>query len=148
MFKSALLMYRVIFLGLLLLASTVIVNTTMMVIYERMKEIGTIGALGMTGGQIILLFVIEAIIVSAIGSFMGTVVGGGLDFYFHKVGINLRALSGGSVDFNVSDIVHPRFGLSMLVGSFLFGVVVASITAYFPSRRAAKIDPVEALRSV
>jgi len=148
MFKSALLMYKGIFLGLLLLASTVIVNTTMMVIYERMKEIGTIGALGMTGGQIVLLFVIEAVIVSAIGSFMGIVVGGGLDFYFHKVGINLQALSGGSVDMQVTDIIYPRFDLYLLVWSFSFGVVVASITAYFPSRRAAKIEPVEALRSI
>ncbi len=148
MFETGKSMYNFIYIGLLVLASTVIINTTMMVIYERIREIGTIGALGMTGGQIILLFVIEAMIISAIGSLLGTVVGGGFDFYLSKVGINMAALSGGSMDMPVTDIIYPRFGLFLLVGSFLFGVVVASVIAFIPARRAARIEPVEALRSV
>jgi len=148
MIKSATSMYRWIYIFLLILASSVIINTTMMVIYERIREIGTIGALGMTRGQIVLLFVIEAIIISAIGSFMGTAAGGGLDFFFHKTGINIQALTGGSMDMPTTDIIYPRFGFLLLVWSFLFGVVVASIAAFIPSRRAAKIEPVEALRGL
>ena len=148
MFETATSMYDFIFIFFLVLASTVIINTTMMVIYERMREIGTIGALGMAGKQIVLLFAIEAIIISAIGSFLGIVVGGGFDLYLSTVGINLRALSGGSMDIPTTDIIYPRFGLSLLIGSFLFGVVVASLAAFIPSLRAARIQPVEALRSV
>ncbi|MFC1712871.1 ABC transporter permease [Candidatus Poribacteria bacterium] len=148
MFKSGISMYRYFYIGLMILASTVIINTTMMVIYERTREIGTIGALGMSSGQIVLLFVIEAMIISAIGSFMGTIVGGGFDLLLSKTGINFNALSGGSVDMVITDIVYPHFGLSILVGSFLFGVVIASAIAYIPARRAAKIEPVEALRSI
>jgi putative ABC transport system permease protein len=148
MFKSASSIYGVIYIGLLVLASTVIINTTMMVIYERTREIGTIGALGMTGGQIVVLFVVEAMIISAMGSFLGTMVGGAFDLFLSIKGINLQALSGGSMDFVVTDIIYPRFGLSLLVWSFLFGVVVASVIAYIPARRAAKIEPVEALRSI
>ena len=147
-FTSASSIYKVIFIGLLLLASTVIINTTMMVIYERSREIGTIGALGMTGRQIVALFIVEAMIISSIGSFMGVVVGGGLDFFFHKTGINIQALTGGSMDLPSADIIYPRFGLSLLIGSFIFGIVVSSISAYFPSRRAAKVEPVEALRGI
>ena len=141
-------MYKFIYLALLILASTVIINTTMMVIYERTREIGTIGALGMTGGQIVLLFVIEAMIVSMIGSFMGIVAGGAIDFFFHTKGINIAALTGGSMDWPTTDIIYPRFGLFLLIGSFIFGVAVASAIAYFPARRAAKVEPVEALRSI
>ncbi|MBD3181997.1 FtsX-like permease family protein [Candidatus Poribacteria bacterium] len=148
MFSVATNIYSFIYLFLLVLASTVIINTTMMVIYERMKEIGTIGALGMSSGQIILLFVVEAMLISVIGSFIGMVVGGGIDFILSEVGINLQKLSGGSVDFMTTDIIYPRFDFSILIGSFIFGVVVATVVSYFPSRRAAKIEPVEALRSV
>lgn len=115
MFETGLSMYRYFFIALMVLASTIIINTTMMVIYERTREIGTIGALGMTGGQIILLFVIEAMIISAIGSFIGMVVGGGFDLLFSKIGINLNALSGGSMDMVVTDIIYPHFGLSILL---------------------------------
>jgi putative ABC transport system permease protein len=148
MFEVGQRMYDFIYLGLLILASTVIINTTMMVIYERIREIGTIGALGMTAGQIVLLFVVEAIIISAIGASLGTVAGGGFDFFLSQVGININALTGGSMDMPTTDIIYPRFGIFLLVGSFLFGVVVASAIAYFPARRAAKVEPVEALRSV
>ena len=148
MFQSGITMYRYFYIGLMILASTVIINTTMMVIYERTREIGTIGALGMSSGQIVLLFVIEAMIISAIGSFMGMIVGGGFDLWLSIIGINFNALSGGSVDMVLTDIVYPRFGLYILLGSFVFGVVVASAIAYLPARRAAKVEPVEALRSV
>lgn len=148
MFSMVTSVYNFVFLGLLVLASTVIINTTMMVIYERTREIGTIGALGMTGGQIVLLFVLEAIIIGAIGSFIGTIAGGGIDFLLSRVGINLNALTGGSVDFAVTDIMYPRFGLSLLFWSFLFGLIVASAVAYIPARRSAKVEPAEALRAV
>jgi putative ABC transport system permease protein len=140
--------YNIIYIGLLVLASTVIINTTMMVIYERIREIGTIGALGMTSGQIVLLFTIEAAIVSAIGSFLGTVVGGGLDLLLSIVGVDINALSGGSANLMSTDIIYPRFDLLLLLWSFLFGVIIASAVAYIPARRAAKVEPVEALRSV
>ena len=146
--KSALPIYNIIFAALLILASSVIINTTIMVIYERIREIGTIGALGMRGNQITLLFTLEAAIVSAIGSFMGVLVGGGIDFYFSKVGINLRALSGGSMDIPTTDIIYPRFSLSLVLWSFIFGVAVATAVAYIPARRSARIEPVEALKSV
>ena len=147
-FKVGIYMYWGIYVVLLFLASTVIINTTMMVIYERIREIGTIGALGMDAKQIVMLFVVEAMIISGIGSFIGIVVGGAADLFFSIKGINIAALTGGSMDMPTTDIIYPRFGASILISSFLFGVVVASVIAYFPSRRAAKVEPVEALRSI
>lgn len=145
--RTAMPIYNLAYLGLLILASTVIINNTMMVIFERTREIGTIGALGMNSRQIVLLFTTEAMIVSAIGSFIGMVLGGGIDLLLSIVGINFRALSGGNESIPV-DIIYPRFGLLLLLGSFIFGVIVATIFAYIPARRSAKIEPAEALKSV
>jgi len=61
--------YDVIALVFFLLASTVIVNTTMMVIFERMREIGTVAAMGMTPREIVRLFFLEAFFIGAIGFF-------------------------------------------------------------------------------
>ncbi len=146
--KSAQTSYNIAYLCLLILASTVIINTTMMVIYERIREIGTISALGMRSSQIVLLFTMESAIVSAIGSFIGTIIGGSVDFLLSKTGIDFNALSGGSLNLIVTDIIYPRFNFSILFQSFIFGVIVASAVAYIPARRSAKIEPVEALRSI
>ncbi len=146
--KTAQSTYSIIYLCLLILASTVIINTTMMVIYERIREIGTISALGMRSNQIVLLFTMESAIVSAIGSFIGTIIGGGIDLLLSIIGIDFNALSGGGLGLVITNIVYPRFNFSILFQSFMFGVIVASAIAYIPARRSAKIEPVEALRSI
>jgi len=148
MFEDMNYIYNIIYIGFLILASTVIINTTMMVIYERIREIGTIGALGMSSREIVLLFTLESALVSIIGSFCGVAVGGALDFLLSKTGINILAFTGGSSQLPTNDIVYPRFGLWLLTWSFLYGVVIATAVAYIPARRSAKIEPVEALRSL
>jgi putative ABC transport system permease protein len=140
--------YTVIYIVFLVLASLVIINTTMMTVLERIREIGTIAALGMRGREIVRLFFAEAVILSVIGSFFGVLVGGSFAFWLSRVGIDFAKLSGGGVDLQVSEIVHTAFGPGLLIFSFIFGVVVASVCAWFPATRAARIEPVEAMRGV
>ncbi|MBU1076834.1 MAG: FtsX-like permease family protein, partial [Spirochaetes bacterium] len=141
--------YNVVYLVFMVLASLVIINTTMMVIYERMKEIGTIAALGMRGTEIVKLFFYEAVIISIIGSFAGVIGGGTLSFIFFKTGINVAKLTGGAMnDMSISNIVYTYFGVDLLVFAFVYGVVVASLCALIPASKAARIQPVEAMKGV
>ncbi|MDD5065905.1 MAG: ABC transporter permease [bacterium] len=140
--------YNVIFVIFLVLASLVIVNTVMMVIYERMKEIGTIAAMGMRGSAIVRLFFFEAVIVSIISSFSGTVLGGIVSYIASRLGINVGKLTGGGMSIRFSEIIYPYIGWDLLLFSFVFGVVVASVCSYIPALRAARIEPVEALKGV
>ncbi len=139
--------YNVIYIIFLVLASLVIINTTMMVIYERLKEIGTISSLGMRPFDIVRLFFYEALIISIIGSFVGTILGGLLSYMVSKQGINVAKLGGGGTSFQVSNIIYTHFGIDLLIFSFLFGVIVTAICVFIPSLQAAKIEPVKALRS-
>lgn len=149
MFAMADKIYGVVYLVFLVLASLVIINTTMMVVYERMKEIGTIAALGMRGASIVKLFFYEAVIISIIGSFVGTVAGGILSYSFSKIGFNIAKMTGGSMsDMSVSNIVYFYFGVDLLIFAFIYGVIIASLCAFIPASKAARIQPVEAMKGV
>jgi putative ABC transport system permease protein len=140
-------MYNFIALFFFILGTTVIVNTTMMVIFERLREIGTIAALGMQPGEIVRLFFLEAFFISAIAAFVGVLLGVAVTAALSRTGVDLsRAMQG--VSFEVSPVIRPRLNLRSTVFVFFYSVAVASLASFLPSRRAARIEPVAALRSV
>ncbi|ARV58886.1 ABC transporter permease [Nostocales cyanobacterium HT-58-2] len=107
-----------------------IMNIMLVSVTERTQEIGLRKALGATQQNILLQFMIEAVIVSATGGFIGTAIG--------VTGILLvRALT--PLEAGISPVaIVTALGVSGSIGLF-FGVV--------PARRAAKLDPIVALRS-
>jgi putative ABC transport system permease protein len=139
--------YDIFALVFFLLASTVIVNTTMMVIYERMREIGTVAAMGMTPREIVRLFFLEAFYIGAIAAFIGVLIGIGITLPLSRTGIDLSGAMEG-VDFEISSILYPQLNIRSTVFVFFYATIIASLASLIPSRRAAKIEPVEALRAV
>jgi len=143
--RTAEVSYIVIALIFFVLASTVIVNTTMMVIYERIQEIGMLGAIGMSSKNIVILFYLEALCIGIISTLSGIVVGVAINGYLAYNGLDLsRNLSG--VDIQASTIIYPRTTINTVVSVFFYALVVSGITTLIPSLRASKIEPVEALR--
>ncbi|MDX9939201.1 MAG: ABC transporter permease [Sphaerochaetaceae bacterium] len=141
--------YIYYFIGIffLLLGSTVIINTTMMVIYERMREIGTLSALGMHGKELTKLFFLEGTVISAIGAFFGVLLGSAITLYLGKFGINFTdALSG--IDMEISSVLYPSFSIWTAIIVYIYSVVVSSLATLIPSRKASRIEPVEALRYI
>jgi putative ABC transport system permease protein len=139
--------YYIIGIFFLILGSTVIINTTMMVIYERMREIGTLSALGMHGKELTMLFFLEGGFISALGAAVGVLMGTAITLYLGKVGVNFTdALSG--IDMEISSILYPKFNIWTTIIVYIYSVVVSAATTMIPSRRASKIEPVEALRYV
>lgn len=129
------------------LGSTVIINTTMMVIYERMREIGTLGALGMQGKELTRLFLLEGSFISIMGSTLGTIAGLIIVFILSKVGLNFtEAMSG--VDMEISSILYPQVNFFIALFVWVYAIIIASLSTLIPSRRASKIQIVEALRYV
>ena len=139
--------YSLMALFFFLLGTTVIINTTMMVVYERTREIGTVAALGMTGGEIVRLFFLEAFFIGAVASLAGTGLGVALTLPLAAGGINLGAMMEG-MDFEISQVIYPRLVFSSTVAVFLYSTAVASLASLLPSLKAARVRPVEALRAV
>jgi len=140
-------MYNFIALFFFVLGTTVIVNTTMMVIYERRREIGTVSALGMKPGQIVRLFFLEAFFISLIAALAGVLAGTAIALALARNGVDLSRMLQG-LDMEVSPVVRPLLSFRSTVLVFFYSVAVASLASFLPSRRAARIQPVEALRSI
>ena len=148
MIRIATQMYNVVYFFFLLLASFVIINTILISVYEREKEIGALTALGMSRGEVLLLFITEAGILSVIGSFLGSLSGGLISFILSKVGINTLALWGDTMsDMNISNVVYLRAQWQTVIFSFIFGFLVSIVFASIPALKAVKIDPIRALRA-
>jgi putative ABC transport system permease protein len=128
-------------------ASFLIINTVIMVIHERIKEIGMMGALGMTRREIVLVFFFEALCLSVIGALAGCILGGAATLLGSLYPMDLDVITGGGLkDMPVSSTIFLAFSPGAIAQGFLFGVVVAAACTILPSLRSAFVEPVEALR--
>ena len=146
LFQLATRIYDIIALVFFLLATTVIVNTTMMVVYERMREIGTIAALGMTGAQITRLFFLEALFIGVAAALVGVGLGVALVLPLSQVGIDYTEAMEG-VELNMSNVIYPQLSLRSTVLVLCYSVAVTAAASFWPTRRAARLHPVTALRA-
>jgi len=136
-----------VFIGVLFfgLASTVIINTLLMVILERSKEIGMLGALGMDTRQIRDLFLAESALMSGLGALVGVVVGSVMVVVLQITGIDYtEALKGVSID--VNPVLHTRFEWWMPVAVFVSALGVTTLFTLLPVNRVRRMAIVDALK--
>ncbi len=146
MLKGMKYMY-VIFGGLILfLASFVIVNTMMMNIFERIREIGTMKALGMSDSEVFWGLTIEGVIMGAIGGVLGAVIGYSIIVAINLTGgVNLEAMMR-NFDMPFDYIMFPKLSLLSLLGAVVLCIIVPALAAMIPARYSNKLLPAEALR--
>lgn len=137
--------YIIIYLIFIIVSSFLIINTVLMMIHERMKEIGMMGSLGMTRFEIVEVIFFEAVFLSIFGALFGALTGGGLNLLLSNYPIDLVSLSGG-MDIPMGNTLFLKFSFDYMLKGFLFGVIVSSFCTIIPSLKAAFIEPVEALR--
>lgn len=133
---------------LLLLAAFGISNTILMSAYERVREIGTLRALGMSEAAVLRLFVLEGCLIGIAGSALGAVAGGGLTAYWSCHPLDFSKSwdqIGGQV--SASALVYTQLSRSTLCLGVALGVSVAALSAVLPARMAARMAPAEAVRA-
>lgn len=125
----------------LLVAALGVANTMMMAIYERTREIGVLKALGASSREIRWLFTVEAGMIGILGGFfgliLGTLLGRLVDWIGHRYLINEGVTGVGPLS-----VVPPWLAL----GALAFAAFVGVIAGLYPAARAARLDPVTALR--
>ncbi|GIL01275.1 MAG: multidrug ABC transporter substrate-binding protein [Alphaproteobacteria bacterium] len=113
----------------LLVGGIGIMNIMLVSVTERTREIGIRLAIGATEGQVLMQFLVEAIVLSLFGGLIG--IGAGLSL----AAIGTRYLA-----------VPFEPDLSVIVIAFGFSAMIGIVFGFFPARRAARLDPIEALR--
>jgi ABC-type lipoprotein release transport system permease subunit len=138
-----------IYIGIFLFAlSFGIINTMLMAVLERTRELGMLGAVGMSKHRIFGMVMLETIFLTTLGSFVGILLATVIIVPTMKTGINLTPILGGSFEeFGMGSVVYPLLTMKMLL-QIVFLVVVASIlSAIYPARKALKLKPLEAIRN-
>ncbi|HVU87796.1 MAG TPA: ABC transporter permease [Pirellulales bacterium] len=143
------LMYLLIFAGMtcvatvaLLVAALGIANTMLMSVLERTREIGIMKAVGAASAQLQLIFLVEGALLGFVGGLLGLFLAWAASFP-GDAWVRSRVSSQLKIDLTGSIFVFPAW-LPLVVLAFV--VTVTTLAAYYPARRAAKTDPVVALR--
>jgi putative ABC transport system permease protein len=130
-----------------IVAAFLIVNTVLMVIHERIKEIGMMGALGMARREIVLVFFLEAVFLSVLGSLAGCSFGGLVTWICSLFPLDMDIFTGGGLkDMPFSGTIFIAFSPAAIAQGFAFGVLVSAACTLLPSLKSAFVEPVEALR--
>ena len=128
-------------LVLFLLVATGIVNTMLMSVYERVREIGTMLALGVRRWQVTALFLLEAISLGLGSAILGTSLGYLVVRWLGQRGIPMKP-PGGDVLWT-----YPSVDLRFLLIVIGFSVMGAMLSALYPAYKASRLSPVDALRA-
>lgn len=134
---------------ILLIAGIGILNLLLMAVYERTREIGLLGAMGLKPRQISLLFILEGTMMGVIGVAAGIVLGFVINGLLKQVGLDFGPMSdAASYMALISGRIYPTWGVDKLLLRSATVVIVAALAAFYPAREAAQREPAEALHYV
>jgi len=123
-----------------------IVNTMLMAVMERVKEIGMLMAIGMSKFRVFWMLMLETVLLTLTGGFFGILLGIGVTFATMKSGINLSFYAEGLEDMGYSSLVFPVVELEMVCVIVLLVLMTGLIASVYPARKALKYKPAEAIR--
>ncbi len=130
-----------VFGGIALTVSAIgMFNTMTVTLLERTAEIGVMRTIGASSQDIVILFIAEAVIVGLLGGIVGILIGVGIGMFFNGL---LAVAAGNFGGEAVSLFSYPFWFLAFIT---IFSGCVGFITGTFPARRAAKINPLDAIR--
>jgi ABC-type lipoprotein release transport system permease subunit len=131
---------------LLIAIAVLILNAMLMSVFERIRELGVLKALGVGPGGILGLMFAEALIVTAISILVGVTLGAPTLYYLATEGVELTSLTGISV---MGVAMSPVWHADMSAATFGIPigvlVLIVAIAVTYPALKAAFIDPVEAI---
>lgn len=125
-----------------------VVNTMLMAVFERTRELGMLKAIGMSGGRILWLVLVETTLLVVVSSIVGTALGVGLDLYMMVYGVDLTAFSEG-ISFGgmgVSPVLHGAITTEGLTVPAVSLSMMCFVAALYPAVRAARMRPAQGMR--
>lgn len=125
-----------------------IINTLVMSILERKREIGVLLAVGMNKRKIRLMIIVESVIYGLIGGPLGLLIGYLTILYYGNYGFDLSAFGEGMEAFGYDSVIYLKVGAKYYFIYTAFILVATIIGGIYPSRIATRLNPTSAIRSV
>ena len=139
-----------LFLGIIFfIAGFGILNTMLMSVFERTRELGILKALGLRPNKMIFLILIESVFLSGIAAFLGCVFGGFLNWYLVTYGIDISGGTGEPLPImgaTFEPIVKGLFSLEASALPVIALFCISVLASLWPAYRASRLEPVHAIR--
>ena len=142
--SSYMVFFYLIVLGI---AATVIVNTQIMSVYERTREIGILSAIGMRGRRIMTIFLAESSLLAVGGIVLGLAIGGAVVAYFSIYGLPLDVENFGITGMLFQDKIYAWLTVQDAVRLISMTFLITLLAGLYPAVLAARMEPVAALRA-
>jgi len=122
-----------------------IVNTMLMAVLERVKELGMLMAVGMNKFRVFNMIVLETVMLSVTGGVIGIIIANGVVLLLYRKGIDLSLFAEGIEKMGYETMVYPLPDPGMAVKVALMVLLTGIIAAIYPAFRAVRLKPAEAL---
>ena len=139
--------YAVFMLIILAALAFGIVNTMLMVVLERTKEIGMLTAIGMNKKKVFSMIMLESVFLSLLGGIVGMIIGWAVVLLTAKNGINFVRYAQGFEAVGYSAQVFPQIGPGFFAIVTILIIVTGILSSVYPALKALKLNPADAIRT-
>lgn len=120
-----------------------ILNTMLMALFERIREIGMLISIGMSRFRVFTMVVLEAILISLIGAMAGILLAWITMFLLGESGVNLELFAEGIEEIGWPTVIYPSITTSEFINIVLVVVVMTVLASIYPAWKAFKVNPME-----
>jgi lipoprotein-releasing system permease protein len=131
----------IILLLIVLVACFNIISTLIMMVADKTREIGILRSMGMTRGSITRIFMYQGVVIGLVGTGLGATLGGGLAWALRRY--EFISIPGDVYFVDRLPVQLDLLDVTIIVGASL---LISFLATIYPSRRAAALEPVEAIR--
>jgi ABC-type antimicrobial peptide transport system permease subunit len=140
--------YYAVFMIIILAALAFgIVNTMLMVVLERTKELGMLTAIGMNKKKVFSMIMLESVFMSLIGGVIGMIVSECIILLTSRNGINFSQYAEGFEAMGFSSHIYPQIDPQFFIEVAVLIILTGILSSIYPARKALKLDPADAVRT-